>query len=71
AYQAISETAPDVPFWGTSDKEGRYWVDKLVGTDDVRLRIEMGQSAAEIKDSWQEEIEAFKAQRRPYLLYEE
>ncbi len=71
AYKAISETAPDVPFWGTPDKEGRYWVDKLVGTDDVRRRIEMGQSAAEIKDSWQEEIEAFKTQRRPYLLYEE
>ena len=71
AYKAISETAPDMPFWGTPDKEGRYWVDKLVGTDDVRRRIEMGQSAAEIKDSWQEEIEAFKTQRRPYLLYEE
>ena len=71
AYQAISTTAPDVSFWGTPDKEGRYWVDKLMGTDDVRRRIEMGQSAAEIKDSWQEEIESFKAQRRPYLLYQE
>lgn len=71
AYQAISKAAPNVSFWGTPDKEGRYWVDKLMGTDDVRRRIEMMQSAAEIKDSWQEEIQAFKAQRRPYLLYEE
>ena len=71
AYQAISETSTDISFWGTADSQGRYWVDKLIGTDDVRLRIEIGQSAAEIKDSWQKEIEAFKAQRRPYLLYEE
>ena len=71
AYQAIHETSPDVSFWGTPDSQGRYWVDKLIGTNDVRLRIELGQSAAEIKDSWYDEIEAFKTQRKPYLLYEE
>ncbi len=69
AYQAISETTPDVSFWGTPDSQGYYWVDKLMGTDDVRRRIELGQSSSEIKNSWQEEIEAFKLQRRPYLLY--
>ena len=69
AYHAISETTPDVSFWGTPDSQGYYWVDKLIGTDDVRRRIELGQSSSEIKNSWQEEIEAFKLQRRPYLLY--
>ena len=71
AYQAIHETSPDVSFWGNYDSQGRYWIDKLIGTDSVRLKIEMGQSAAEIKNDWQDEIESFKAQRKPYLLYAE
>ena len=33
--------------------------------------IEEGKTAEEIKASWQEELEAFKEQRRPYLLYKE
>ena len=71
AYQAIHENAPEVSFWGTPDKEGRYWIDKLAGTDEVRLQIEAGMSAREIKDGWQDEIRSFMEQRRPYLLYEE
>ena len=71
AYHAISEHAPEVSFWGTSDKEGHYWIDKLTGTDEVRLQIEEGLSAEEIKAGWQDEINLFLEQRRPYLLYEE
>lgn len=37
----------------------------------IRTMIEEGKTADEIKASWQEDIEAFKAQRKPYLLYEE
>ena len=36
AYQSISEYAPEVSFWGTPDKEGRYWIDKLIGTDEIQ-----------------------------------
>ena len=71
AYQAILESVPEVAFWGTPDSQGRYWIDKLIGTDEVRKQIETGMSAAEIKAGWQDEIEAFKQQRRPYLLYNE
>lgn len=71
AYQAIQESAPEIAFWGTPDSQGRYWIDKLIGTDEVRKQIEAGMSAEEIKAGWQEEIEAFKQQRRPYLLYNE
>ena len=71
AYRAIRESAPEVAFWGTPDGKGRYWIDKLTGTDAVRLQIEAGMSAEEIKAGWQDEIEAFKEQRRPYLLYDE
>ena len=68
---AVLEDAPGVDFFGTPDKEGRYWLDKLCGTDAVRKMIVAGESAEAIKASWQADIDAFKKQRRPYLLYEE
>jgi uncharacterized protein YbbC (DUF1343 family) len=60
-----------VDFFGTPDSQGRYWLDKLCGTDEVRKMIVAGESAAAIKASWQGDVEAFKEQRKPYLLYEE
>ena len=62
---------PGISFFGSPDGDGHYWIDYLCGTDRVRLMIEEGRSAEEISASWQEDVEAFKAQRRPYLLYEE
>ena len=46
------------------------FMDKLAGTNKLRLAIEAGQSAAQIKQSWQSGLTQFKAQRAPYLLYE-
>ena len=71
AYHAYMETSPDRDFFGTPDKKGRYWLDLLSGSDELRKSIIAGKTAEEIKDSWQEDIEAFKKQRKPYLLYEE
>ena len=70
AYQASQTYHPELSFFGKGSK-GRYFVDLLFGTDSVRLMIEEGKTAAEIKDSWQEELSSFREQRRPYLLYEE
>ena len=70
AYNAVSEAAPDVDFWGRPDG-GQYWIDKLSGSSLLRTMIEEGRSAQEIKDTWQEDLEAFKERRRPYLLYKE
>lgn len=70
AYQASQTYHPDLSFFGKGSN-GRYFVDLLFGTDSVRLMIEEGKSAAEIKDSWQEELDSFREQRRPYLIYEE
>ncbi|MCC8187778.1 MAG: DUF1343 domain-containing protein [Bacteroides sp.] len=49
----------------------RPFFELLVGTDYVRKMIRAGHSAEEIKAMWQEDVEKFKVQRRPYLLYEE
>ena len=45
------------------------FMDKLAGTNKLRLAIEAGQSEAQIKQSWQAGLAQFKAQRAPYLLY--
>lgn len=43
--------------------------DKLAGTNKLRLMIESGKSAEEIRRSWQPDLHRFKKARSPYLLY--
>lgn len=45
--------------------------EKLVGVDYIRKDIINGKSAKEIKAKWTCDVEQFKQQRRPYLLYAE
>ncbi|MEG0253252.1 MAG: DUF1343 domain-containing protein, partial [Muribaculaceae bacterium] len=49
----------------------RQFFEKLIGTDKVRKMIKEGKTAQEIKASWQDDVQKFKAQRKPYLLYAE
>ena len=49
----------------------RPFFELLVGTDHVRRMIKEGKSAEEIKERWKPDVEKFKAQRKPYLLYPE
>jgi uncharacterized protein YbbC (DUF1343 family) len=45
--------------------------EKLIGVDYVRPLILQGKSAGEIKATWKKDVEKFKIQRKPYLLYPE
>ena len=47
------------------------WLAKLSGTDRLRQMLANGASAEEIVAAWSNDVEAFRAQREPYLLYEE
>ena len=49
----------------------RSFFELLIGRDYVRKMIKEGASAAEIKAMWADDVEQFKIQRKPYLLYEE
>lgn len=49
----------------------KVFFEKLIGNENIRGMIEKGMSAEEIKATWADDVEAFKAQRKPYLLYEE
>ena len=71
SYNAVKKVSNGKTFWGVPDKEGRYWIDKLSGSNSLRIMIESGKTADEIKASWQEDIEFFKKQRKPYLIYDE
>lgn len=66
AYRDLTESGAlgDKPFF-------RDFFEKLIGRGDIRAMIEQGRSADEIKATWADDVERFKAQRRPYLLYAE
>ncbi len=49
----------------------RSFFELLSGRDYIRRMIKQGKSAAEIKATWADDVEKFKIQRRPYLLYPE
>ena len=49
----------------------RQFFELLSGRDYVRKMIKQGKNADEIKAMWKEDVEKFKIQRKPYLIYEE
>lgn len=53
------------------DKFFTPFFEKLIGVSYVREMIKQGKSASEIKEIWKDDVENFKNQRKPYLLYEE
>ncbi len=68
AYNALQQVSPDVSFFGKGSKD-RYYLDLLAGTDELRKQIESGEDVETIKAGWQGEIETFREQSEPYLLY--
>ena len=56
---------------GIGDEFFTSFFEKLIGNGEIRKMIEEGKSAAEIKATWKDDVEKFKKQRKPYLLYAE
>lgn len=56
---------------GIGDKFFTSFFEKLIGRGDIRQMIEQGMSAEQIRATWKQDVENFKNQRRPYLLYVE
>lgn len=69
AYSGFTKEHPDMDFFANPMSQGRYWIDLLSGSDELRKQIVAGKSAGEIKASWQADINSFLKQRKPYLLY--
>lgn len=56
------------PFKSTFFSRPEFF-DKLAGTDELRKQIVAGQTEEQIRDSWAEDLRAYKIMRRKYLLY--
>ncbi len=63
AYQNNTKS----PFW--IKNSGEYWIDKLAGTDQLRIQIDSGWTENQIRASWQKKLNEFKKMRTQYLLY--
>ncbi|AWK07897.1 DUF1343 domain-containing protein [Streptomyces spongiicola] len=46
-----------------------HWIDKLTGSALVRTMIDAGAGTDEVVGAWQQDLAAFRALRREYLLY--
>ncbi len=55
---------------GSSPDFFTAYFDKLAGTDSLQRQILNGSTEMQIRQSWQDDIEAFKLVRQKYLLYE-
>ncbi len=49
----------------------RYFFDKLVGSDQLRLMIEHGTPISKIEETWQPKLDKYKETRKKYLLYKD
>jgi uncharacterized protein YbbC (DUF1343 family) len=46
-----------------------YWIDNLTGSQRLRTHISAAAPADEVVGAWQDELAAFDARRRQYLIY--
>ena len=71
AYRCMNVSVDEFFDNGYKYAGAKVFFEKLIGDENIRGMIEKGMSAEEIKATWADDVEAFKAQRKPYLLYEE
>ncbi len=56
---------------GMGDRFFTPFFEKLIGRGDIRGMIKAGMNADEIKATWSGDVEKFRQQRAPYLIYPE
>lgn len=64
----------DVTTHAANEKDKEFFTsffEKLIGDPSIRVMIKEGKSADEIKATWADDVESFRQQRKPYLLYNE
>ncbi|MBE3574878.1 MAG: DUF1343 domain-containing protein [Firmicutes bacterium] len=66
---ALRAQNPERFAWIESD--GRYFIDLLAGTDQLRRSLEQGVFPEEIWRGWEQELQSFLPERQQFLLYPE
>ncbi len=67
AIEAVRAAHPDE--FGWRETERGFWIDRLLGTDRIRMGIEAGVPVSRLMDPEAPAVEAFLEERRPFLLY--
>ncbi|HEY7048025.1 MAG TPA: DUF1343 domain-containing protein [Jatrophihabitantaceae bacterium] len=66
----LKQLYPDFAWrYDTGDKIDPYWIDKLAGTDQVRLDIDAGKDVDAVVAGWQSGLSGFRSTRAKYLIY--
>ncbi|GIJ43549.1 hypothetical protein Val02_04350 [Virgisporangium aliadipatigenens] len=55
--------------WRVDGGARPYWIDLLTGSPRMRTMVDAGAPTDEVVGAWRDELAAFEARRRPYLLY--
>jgi uncharacterized protein YbbC (DUF1343 family) len=66
--EVIKELYPDRFKW-TDAQGGRYFIDLLAGTDELRLAIDAGRDVASLYEKWEAEAEQFRMTLSSNFLY--
>lgn len=66
---AVHDLYPDSFAWLPPAENGIYHFDRLIGTSEVRQRIDAHQPLDDLFTAWQQFARTFVATRAPYLLY--
>ena len=68
--KTIFELYPEKTEWlKPKNKSHKHFFDLLMGTDQVRKKIDQNYQAGEIIESWQNELNDFRKTREKYLIY--
>ena len=65
----IRQLFPDAFDW-LPPVGGLQHFDRLIGNRDLRPALDAGASLAELTRGWADQVDQFRAQRQPYLLYQ-
>jgi uncharacterized protein YbbC (DUF1343 family) len=67
ALAAIRRMYPDKAQWET--RNGTYFLDRLLGTDVARKRLDAGETVDTVLNSLRPDLDAFERRRSRYLIY--
>ena len=67
--QVMHQLYPDKPIFDANSKRGYSMFDKVMGTDQIRMRFIQHYMVEDILDYFNKDVESFKAKSSKYYLY--
>ena len=68
--QELHKLYPDAKIFNANEKRGFGMFDKVMGTDQIRVRFSKNYQVADILDYFNKDVEAFKKTSSKYYLYD-